>query len=79
MTSADVWCCAVAMEAALRTARYTDVGACALLPVTLVAGTLIGGYAVSVQTAPRTGRNTPAMSSQYPLHSQAYLWAKPDH
>lgn len=65
MTSADVRCRAVAVDAALRTARHADVGACVLLPVTLVAGTLVGGHTVSIQTAPRTGRNTTAIEVLY--------------
>jgi hypothetical protein len=62
MTSADIRCCAVAMDTALRTARYTDVGVCVLLRVTSVTGTFVGRCAVSIQTAPRTSRNTTAMS-----------------
>jgi hypothetical protein len=52
------------MDTALRTTRYTDVGMCVLLPVTLVAGTLVGGCAVTIQTASRTSRNTPAISNE---------------
>lgn len=61
MTSADIRRCAVAMETALRAARYADVGARVLLPVTLVTGALVRRRAFSVQTTARARWNAAAM------------------
>ena len=63
MTLADTRCSTVTMQAALWTAWNTYVGMHVLLPVTLMTGALVGGCTVSIQTAARTCRNTPAKST----------------